>query len=283
MENSRPIGVYDSGLGGLTVVRELWRQVPCEPVAYFGDTARVPYGGRPQEEIIAFSREIIGFLIELGCRLIIAACNTSSALALPVVAAEAPVPVMGVLEAGAEEAAASTTNKRVGVLATEGTVRSKAYSRAIKARLPDATVFEQPCPTLVPLIEAGLGHSSEARAMLETYAGPLVEQGVDTVILGCTHYPLIQDEIALVLPRDVKIIDPAVRTVEEAARFLEIGVQAGKCSPEEVASARGKDRFFVSGEPQRFRDAAVLALGSALPPVCRHYPSTWTGVKSGEA
>lgn len=277
MENLGPIGVYDSGLGGLTVVRELWRQLPCETVVYFGDTARVPYGGRPQEEIIAFSREIIDFLASVGCRLIVAACNTSSALALPVVAGEAPVPVLGVLEAGAEEAVDASANGRIGVMATEGTVRAGAYTKAVKRRLPEAIVYEQACPTLVPLIEAGVGHGPEALAMIQTYTARLRERDVDTVVLGCTHYPLIRDDIAQALPEGVAIIDPAVRTVQNATRML--GTR--QCGPEEIAAARSRDRFYVSGEPRRFREAAALALGVQFPPVRRHYPPTWAGVKSG--
>ncbi len=277
-----PIGVYDSGLGGLTVVRELWRQAPCEPVIYFGDTARVPYGGRPAEEIIAFSREIIGFLAGAGCRMIIAACNTSSALALPVVAEEAPVPILGVLEAGAEVAALSTSNGRIGVLATEATARSGAYAKAIKERLPWASVYEQSCPALVPLIEAGLGQSPDTRDALRAYLGPLREQEVDTVVLGCTHYPLIMDEIARALPGGVTIVNPAIRAVERAARFLGAPGKAEdeRCGEASKEAARRQDRFFVSGDPRRFRDAAALALGASLPVVRRHYPPAWAGMEA---
>lgn len=255
-----PIGLYDSGVGGLTVVRELARQLPNESVVYFGDTARVPYGGRTAAEILRFGREICGFLLDQGVKLIMVACNTSSALALVTLSAEIPVPVIGVLEAGAAAAVRATVSGRIGVLATEATAKSGAYERAIRAAMPGAEVMVVGCPALVPLVEAGSVDGEEVRRALAEYLHPLLERGVDTIVYGCTHYPFLDGAIAEMAGPGVARVDPAAAMVARAAELLRA---MGALAP-----ARGlPDRFVVSGSPERFRALGSLFLGRALPPV----------------
>ncbi len=249
----RPIGVYDSGIGGLTVVGWLRKVLPEERILYFGDTARVPYGGRARGEIIEFSRQIVGFFLSQGVKFIIAACNTSSALALPVVAQETDVPLMGVIRAGAEAAVSATKAERIGVIGTQGTVNSRAYTEAVKKLAPDAFVREQACPELVPMIEAGYRDGEVVEELLYRYLQPLIDYRIDTLILGCTHYPYLLAPIRRLMGPDVKIVDPAEAVAREARNEL----QALGLLNEKKA---GEDLFFVSGDPDRFQ-AAALQLG----------------------
>ena len=245
-----PIGVYDSGVGGLTVVRWLYKVLPQERIIYFGDTARVPYGGRPRHELIEFSRQIMGFFRKQGVKFVIAACNTSSALALPVVAQESDVPLMGVIGAGAREAVSVTKTKRIGVIGTQATVASRAYACAVKELEPKASVYEQACPELVPLIEAGHRDGEIVEKPLKEYLQPLLERSIDTLILGCTHYPYLLVPIKRLAGPDVEIVDPAEATAREARDRLEtLGLLSGKKA--------GEDLFFVSGDPESFHTAAV--------------------------
>jgi glutamate racemase len=246
----RPIGVYDSGVGGLTVVRWLHQVLPQERIIYFGDTARVPYGGRPREELIRFSRQIVGFFRKQGAKFIIAACNTSSAAALPVVAEESDVPLMGVIRAGARGAVSVTKAKRIGVMGTQVTVESRAYTLAVKELEPDAAVYEQACPRLVPLIEAGHRDGEIVKGPLKEYLQPLLAREIDTLILGCTHYPYLLTSIKGLVGSDVEVVDPAEAAAREAEdRLKDLGLLSGKKA--------GEDLFFVSGEPESFHAAAV--------------------------
>ncbi|MCR4401339.1 MAG: glutamate racemase [Firmicutes bacterium] len=256
--DSRPIGVFDSGVGGLTVVREVWRKLPKERVLYFGDTARVPYGGRPAAEIEVFAREIISYLRKLGAKLVIVACNTTSALALDEVGREFDVPLVGVLRPGARSAVSATRAGRIGVIATEGTTRSGAYERAIRELMPEAAVFSKACPMLVPLIEAGRTCSREAEEALRDYLAPLLESDIDTLVLGCTHYPFLEDAIRRIVGPDVTIVDPAGETVEVASVLLR---DLGLSSHERT----GPDQFAVSGDPEGFTRVAEKLLGKRLP------------------
>ena len=246
----RPIGVYDSGVGGLTVVRWLHRVLPQEQIVYFGDTARVPYGGRSRHELVEFSRQIVGILQEQGEKIVIAAYNTSSALALPVVAQEVDVPLMGVIGAGAREAVSVTKTKKIGVIGTQATVTSGAYARAVKELEPVTNVYEQACPELVPLIEGGHRDGEIVEKPLKRYLEPLLERNIDTLILGCTHYPYLLVPIKRLVGTGVEIVDPAEAAAREARDTLEV---LGLLSEEKV----GEDLFFVSGEPGTFRAAAV--------------------------
>ena len=254
------IGLFDSGVGGLTVVREMAGQLPRESVVYFGDTARVPYGGRSAAEIIRFGREIARFLLDQGVKMILVACNTSSALALEELRAESPVPTFDVLSAGAAAAARATVSGRIGVLATAATAASGAYGRAIRARLPGAVVCEQGCPALVPLIEAGTTDGPAVREALAGYLAPLLAEQVDTIVYGCTHYPFLDRAVSALAGPGVSRVDPAVALVARAAEDL--GRQGA------LAPARTQpDRFVVSGSPDHFRAVGSLFLQRTLPPV----------------
>mgnify|MGYP001033808301 CR=1 FL=1 len=245
-----PIGVYDSGVGGLTVVHWLREILPKERILYFGDTARVPYGGRTPGEIIEFSRQIVAFFQKQGVKFIIAACNTSSALALPVVAPISPIPIMGVIGAGAHRALEVTSNKKVGVIGTEATVESHAYAYALEELDPSVTVYERACPRLVPLIEAGHWEGEVVREPLRQYLTPLAKQDIDTLILGCTHYPFLLGSVQELLGPKVEIVDPAEATAKEAREKLG---ELDLWSLEKL----GEDGYFVSGDPISFRASSA--------------------------
>ncbi|MCL4516748.1 MAG: glutamate racemase [Firmicutes bacterium] len=256
MKLDQPIGVFDSGVGGLTVAREIWRQMPRESLLYFGDTGRVPYGGRPPEEIIRFSRQIIPFLMDEGAKLVVVACNTSSALALPHIRGEFSVPIVGLIEPGAGAALVASRNGKIGMLATEGTVKSGAYQKAVEDGGMQA--YAQACPALVPLIEAGQVGSPEIHAALEGYLEPLRSAGADTVLLACTHYPFLEREIRAIMGPGVKLVDPAERVVARAREILTAGGLLN-------TGARGEDRFYVSGDPGDFQKVGSRLLGTVLP------------------
>jgi glutamate racemase len=214
-----PIGVFDSGLGGLTVAGELLRNLPNESIVYLADTAHVPYGERPLEEIEGFAVGITGYLIDRGAKAVVMACNMSSAVALQSAREAYPnIPILGVIGPGAR-AAVATGSKAIGVLATTGTVRSGAYGRNIRKLEPEAQVWEQPCPAFVPLVEAGLADSEEAEVAVRQCVEPLIESGADTLILGCTHYPFLREAIVRAAP-NARIIDPAEETVRELSKIL---------------------------------------------------------------
>ena len=214
-----PIGVFDSGAGGLTVVRTLLKRLPAERIVYFGDTGYVPYGPRPAHEIRRFAVDACRFLGGQGAKLIVMGCNMSSAMALDDARASTVCPVLGTIEAGAEAAVAASRFGRIGVAATEGTVKSGAYGRAIRARLAAAEVFEQPCPLLVPAVEAGVQDGALEEAVAQSLR-PLVGHWPDTVILGCTHYPLVRGPIQAFLGPEVQLVDPAETLAEQAAELL---------------------------------------------------------------
>ncbi|MGH7537918.1 MAG: glutamate racemase, partial [Gemmatimonadales bacterium] len=202
--NAAPLGVFDSGIGGLTVARALFENLPRESVIYFGDTARVPYGPKSPETVRRYSAEILAFLLHQGVKAVVVACNTSTAHALDYLRAYAPVPVVGVIEPGARAAVAATASGRIGVIGTAGTVASGAYERAIKALRPDATVVSQACPLFVPLVEEGWFEHPATQLVAREYLLPLERAHVDVLVLGCTHYPLLKPLLAGVL-------GPAVR------------------------------------------------------------------------
>lgn len=250
MAKERPVGVYDSGVGGLTVVRWLQQVLPGEQIIYFGDTARVPYGGRSSDEIIEFSRQILAFFLDKGVKFVIAACNTSSALALPHLDLRAPVPVMGVISPGAHAAVTGVKGQRIGVIGTKATVASHAYSHALRDINPDIDVWEVACPELVPLIEAGEWEGKRIDALLVTYLAPLIKEKIDTLILGCTHYPFVLPSIEEILGPKVRVIDPGEATAQvAAARLKELDLLA--------RHRRGADNFYVSGDPMRFQNTAA--------------------------
>lgn len=252
MPTSAPIGLYDSGLGGLSVVREVWSQLPHEAIAYIGDTARVPYGGRSAEELLGFNREILGLLLDQGVKAVVVACNTSSAVALPVLDAECPVPIIGLIEAGAR--AAATNGRRIGIIATEATIRSGAHLRAIEELGQPCEVFPLACPKLVPMIEAGKWEGPEADATVFESLAPLLGAKLDTLILGCTHYPFLRKVIEAILGEGVRLVDPA----EEAVRALgEILSAHDLLAPSRIPA----HRLMVSGDPGGFEQSARRLLG----------------------
>ncbi len=253
----RPIGVFDSGAGGLTVVRTIRERLPNEPVVYFGDTAYVPYGPRPAEEIRRFAADAARFLCSQGAKLIVMGCNMSSAMALETTRAAVPCSVLGTVAAGARMAVAASATGRIGVAATAGTVKSRAYEQAVKALRPDAEVIQQPCPLLVPAIEAGLQDGLLGEAVAESLA-PLREARPDTVILGCTHYPLLRSQIAGYLGSDVALVDPAESLAEETEEVLTREGLLARYRPERPVVA------FASGPAGSLTNWAAKALGLDL-------------------
>jgi glutamate racemase len=216
----QPIGVFDSGIGGLTVVRAIKDALPKEDIFYLGDTARLPYGNKDRTTIERYSLEIAGLLSVEGAKLIVVACNTASALALPRLQEVFRIPIIGVIESGARAAAAATKEKRIGIIGTRATVASGAYERAIRAVDPAIAVLSQPCPLLVPLIEEGMFEHPVTLEMLHHYLDPLIAEGIDTLVLGCTHYPLLKKAITEVAGDDIKLVDSAENCAAQVQQLL---------------------------------------------------------------
>lgn len=247
-----PIGVFDSGVGGLTVLRQLYRQLPHESIVYFGDTARLPYGIRSQGEIVQFVREILDWMQQQRVKMVIMACNTSSALALEIVRAEYDIPILGVILPGAK--AAVQQGKRIGVIATPATAKSDAYKHAILEINPDVDVWQVGCPEFVPLIEQNRIHDPYTTEVARSYLEPLLQQDIDTLVYGCTHYPLLAPVVRSLLPTHVKIIDPAVHVVTACSQELDLLGLTNTHPPLPT-------RFAVSGSPQQFAQSGINWLG----------------------
>jgi glutamate racemase len=258
MSNAAPIGVFDSGMGGLTVVREMMSQLPNESIIYFGDTARVPYGPKSPDTVLRYSREITAFLKGEGVKALVVACNTATAHALPALRREFDMPIVGVIEPGARAAAAVTKTKRVGVIGTAGTIKSRAYEREIRNLLPDVQVTAQACALFVPLVEEGWLDSEVTRAVARNYLAPIVSAEVDTLVLGCTHYPLMKTVIGNVVGRDVRLIDSAHETARQAGEVL----RAHGLDNETPDGARY--RFIASDAPDTFLSLGQRFLGSPI-------------------
>lgn len=259
-----PIGVFDSGIGGLTVARELMRQLPGESLIYFGDTARVPYGPKSPDTVLRYSREITSYLRERGVKAVVVACNTATAHALVALREELPFPVIGVVEPGARAAVGATRRSAIGVIGTVGTIQSGAYERAIRALTPDATITARPCPLFVPLVEEGWLDHEATRLVAHEYLSPLAEHHIDTLVLGCTHYPLLKPLIAEVLGPDVALIDSAEQTAAETRRVLG---QRGLLAP---AGATPTRHYIASDNPQQFLRMAQRFLGAPIEGVETH-------------
>ncbi len=255
---NRPIGVFDSGLGGLTVVKELIKQLPGEDIVYYGDTARVPYGTKSKESIIRFSGENAAILLKFGVKMIVVACNSSSSYALTTLRKNFSVPIISVIRPGARKAAEVTRNKRVGVIATSATVRSLAYVKAIRRCDSSVYVFSQPCPLFVPLVEEGWAQKKIAFDIAREYLTPLKERGIDVLILGCTHYPLLAGTLQRVVGGDVVLIDSAQEVALEVKRTLD---QTGIGR---LSSRKAKHRFLISDRPQEFERLAKNFLGHEI-------------------
>jgi glutamate racemase len=258
MNNSAPIGVFDSGMGGLTVVRELMNQLPNESIIYFGDTARVPYGPKSPDTVLRYSREITSYLKGEGVKALVVACNTATAHALPALRREFDMPIVGVIEPGARAAAAVTKTKRVGVIGTAGTIKSRAYEKEIRKLLPDVEVTAQACALFVPLVEEGWLDSEVTRAVARNYLAPIVSAEVDTLVLGCTHYPLMKTVIGNVVGREVRLIDSAHETARQAGEILRAhGLENG--TPDAA-----RYRFIASDAPDTFLGLGERFLGSPI-------------------
>jgi len=255
-----PIGVFDSGIGGLTVVRELLRQLPHERVIYFGDTARVPYGPKSPDTVRRYSREIASFLTGQDVKAIVVACNTATAHALEALQREHTVPVIGVVEPGARAAVAATRRGELGVIGTAGTIGSGAYERAIRAIAPDVDIVARACPLFVPLVEEGWLDTEATRLIAREYLGPLRAAGIDTLVLGCTHYPLLKPLLGRLLGPHVTLIDSAHETAAETARVLESRGLLNPASPDD----RLTHRSIASDAPDHFLRLAQRFLGSAI-------------------
>jgi len=260
-----PIGIFDSGIGGLTVVREVLRQLPHERIIYFGDTARVPYGPKSPETVRRYSREISEFLTSQDVKAIVVACNTATAHALPVLQRELSIPVIGVVEPGARAAVAASPRRELGVIGTAGTINSGAYERAIRHIAPDAHILARACPLFVPLVEEGWLDTDATRLVAREYLAPMSAAGVDTLVLGCTHYPLLKPLIAEVLGPDVVLIDSAQETAAETARVLGTRglLSTGAAAPHTRMPAM-RHRFIASDAADHFLRLGQRFLGSTI-------------------
>lgn len=258
--SKRPLGLFDSGVGGLTVAREVFTSLPRERIIYFGDTLHVPYGGRSTEQLISFADAICAFLVDQGVKMIIDACNSTSSVALDYLRAKYEIPIIGVVEPGVRAALRITRNGHIGVIATEATINSQAHRRAAERLDSSIKVSGVASPLLVPLVEKGIVDSEETYLALVEYLAPLQAKGIDTLILGCTHYPYVAHLVRKILGTDVSIVDPAQEVIKDTSCILrEMNLMA--------ESGRAVHRYFVSSEPQAFRRSAEGLLGRSLPVV----------------
>ena len=258
MNNSSPIGVFDSGVGGLTVVREIFRNLPNEKIVYFGDTARVPYGNKSAETVIRYSREICRFLISKNVKAIVAACNTASALALDTIKNEFDVPMLGVVEPGSVAAVKATSSGSIGVIGTSSTVSSGLYEKCIRALNPYASIFSKACPLFVNLVEEGMIDDPVTITMIHRYLDNMLKKdNIDTLILGCTHYPLLRKVIGREIGSEITLVNPAYETARALIRLLEDNALA---SPG-PSPAFEEHEFYVSDATEKFQEFARDNLG----------------------
>ena len=261
MNSDKPIGVFDSGIGGLTVLKEIKYHIPDEDVIYFGDTARVPYGIKSAETVTRFSHEIADYLVKQGIKMLVVACNTASSVALASLRGRLDIPVVGVLMPGAYAAVRATGTGRIGIIGTEGTVSSGAYARLLKNIRPGTEVFAHPCPLFVPLVEEGRLSGEITRLVAEEYLAPLKGEDVDTLVLGCTHYPLLKGVIASVMGQGVTLIDSAHETAQEVDRVLK------KKGIKNTPGRTTHTRYVVTDAPERFKAIGERFLEYDIPEV----------------
>jgi len=260
--DNRPIGVFDSGLGGLTVVKELMKVLPGEDIIYFGDTARIPYGTRSKEMVTRYSSQSIRFLLSKNVKLAVIACNTASASSFEYLKNTFDLPLVGVIQPGAEAAAAATENGKIGVIGTSGTIRSQAYPNAIRAINSDITVYDQACSLFVPIVEEGWGDTEIARLTAERYLHGLKQRGIDTLVLGCTHYPLLEKTISDIMGPDVRLINPAVNTALKVKEILDGNGQLN------FEKKKAGIEFYVSDFGQGFQTIGGRFLGKEIHAEC---------------
>lgn len=248
-----PIGVFDSGVGGLTVAREIMRQIPNESICYFGDTARVPYGSKSKETVTRFSRQIVRFLKTHQVKTIVVACNTASAYALDELEKETDIPIIGVVKPGAKVAAEVTKNGKIGVIATEATIGSQIYTQYIREINSNATIYGKACPLFVPLVEEGLWQDPVTDEIARRYLTELIDSGIDTLIMGCTHYPLIRSTIGRIIGSDVTLVNPAYETALELKNMLK---ERGLLNEEPPKLGSNQYQFYVSDAAEKFKQFA---------------------------
>ncbi len=252
-----PIGVFDSGVGGLTVAREIMRQIPNEKIVYFGDTARVPYGSKSKDTVTKYSKQIVRFLRTQNVKAVVIACNTASAYALDEIEEEIDIPIIGVVRPGAKVAAEATRNGKIGVIATEGTINSQIYSTYIKQINENIHVIGKACPLFVPLVEEGLLVDPVTDEIALRYLTELIDRDIDTLILGCTHYPLIRSTVGRIMGEKVTLVNPAYETARELKELLETENLLNK---KEAGLGENKYRFFVSDGAEKFKRFANSVL-----------------------
>lgn len=255
--DNRPIGIFDSGIGGLTVFKEVKRVLPKEDIVYFGDTARVPYGTKSKDTVIRFSVQNADFLVGANVKMIVIACNTSSSYSIPVLRQRYDIPVLGVIEPGAKEAAAATRKMKIGVIGTRATIASGSYEKEIKRINPEIDIFTAKCPLFVPLVEEGWLKEDVTKIVAKKYLEPLKRKKIDTIVLGCTHYPMLKPVIREVLGKGVTIIDSAVETAKAVRGILE---------EKKINKKQGRPRyrFYVSDEPELFKRIGSSFLGERI-------------------
>ncbi|OLB17309.1 MAG: glutamate racemase [Verrucomicrobia bacterium 13_2_20CM_2_54_15_9cls] len=273
MSDPRPIGVFDSGIGGLTVVKALRELLPNEDIFYLGDTARVPYGGKSATTVERYSLEMADMLLEENVKLVVIACNSASAVALGRLEQTLSVPVIGVIKPGAQAAVAATRSQHVGVIGTRATIKSGAYERELRALNPDINVTARACPLLVPLIEEGWLDDGLTDHVIARYLGPLTQEGVDTLVLGCTHYPLLADAIGRFLAGKAKLVDSAhtcAKAVEQLLDRHSLRASRGGAASLQVALTDAPDTFLAVA-----RRALQLEIGEVqLREVLHRAPAT---------
>jgi glutamate racemase len=258
-----PIGIFDSGVGGLTVVKEIIRTLPYEDVIYFGDTARVPYGTKSKESVVKFSGEIVDFLLAKNVKLILVACNTASAVALASIRRRTDVPAVGVIDSGAFAAVNLTKTGKIGIIGTTATITSGAYEKAVRRYYDKIEVVQTACPLFVPLVEEGWIDGGITEAVAREYLMPLKRCGLDVVILGCTHYPLIKDVIGKVLGTEITLVDSATEVSKRVGRMLVEGNMTRS------APGEGTRSFYVSDAPEKFKALGERFLGRSIPKVVK--------------
>jgi len=257
-KNEEPIGIFDSGIGGLTVLKEMLGKLPHESTVYLGDTARVPYGIRSPETVKRYSFENTRFLSSRGIKMLVVACNTVSAVSLDAIKASLDVPVIGVIEPGARAAAATTKKRRVGVIGTSATIRSNSYAKAINEADSSVEVFALPCPLFVPLVEEGWTEGPIVEMIAERYLGEIKKKDIDTLVLGCTHYPLLKNVLAKIMGKQVTLIDSAIETAAEIEKTLRSSSLLNN-------TPRNASReFFVTDSPEKFTEIGERFLGRKI-------------------
>jgi len=255
--NNKAIGIFDSGIGGLTVYNAIKQRMPREKLIYFGDTARLPYGTKSSETIIKYSMENAQFLLKKEVKIIIVACNSSSSYSLPFLQDKLSIPVVGVIEPGAE-AAVKLSKKKIGVIGTTATIASKAYEKAILTKKPDAEVISKDCPLLVSLVEEGWINHEVTRLVIEEYLLPLKEKAIDILVLGCTHYPVLKDQISDVIGKEIRLIDSGETTSKKVYSVLKNRAWLS------ASDNRVEDEFYVSDFPERFKNVGEIFLKRKL-------------------